>query len=990
MEKISYKNIQLITKILVKELFSGWRDWDKNKDFYLSKLFPSLLDETIKSNEFSNVFFFKEQEIVRKIKNITTKNELDCLENFLDKIYSDHCSIEDLITEVRALVKNGEFIKSDELFGLIKDLPRDTLSFHEYEKIKESRRLESIHEIEFLLKKFKFDKARSVYNSNKKIIPNYNFESYFTHLEKINKKQIYLDQLNEYFNKSLFLEADAFFEASHGLLSVNEYEEIKSIYIKQFFKNRFPLVNKLSNEQFLAIADTNQSLLLRARAGSGKTTTLSTKISYLINCEKIEKNKIVALCFNSSAAKNIIKKLHDDFNIEYREKENITTFHSLAGQISPLNVDEETLFDDRNPLGEQKLTSFVEQILNNKWKQHFHDLEKDEISDATNSIYGFLKKILVKIRYATYEHVVYAIAREYKRFDTDDEMDELRKRGILFGSKEHYLYRRNLSYITLDGKHVKSFGEKCIADYLFEHDIRYQYESNFRMNDHTYYPDFNLYNNKIIIEHWGIDEFDKNKKAPINWSKTWDDYVKEMGEKRAYWESYTKNTVGPTYKLLETNITQLRGGREVFEKIITNKLQDFGIINKKLPIDEIISRLSHNLKKEFSKKLVGYIQKAKQGQHSPGEMRQIIDRAGYSKHDKEYIFLILANIIYKQYEDQKKENKKIDFYDYLLNAEKAIITNDGNCILRSGINIREIKWLLIDEFQDFSPLFMALIKAIQKYNPSVRLFCVGDDWQAINSFAGSDVSIFNGFEKHFPINSAIKNLTVNWRSNQNIVNFGNKIMSGYGIESSVNLLNKERAIIEFKNINDGSIEINVTKDEFGIDTNVDVVLLRYLDRVVKIFDAYYQRLKENHEFKVLILSRTSFIKSKSYKLDDLIKNIKIYYLKKYPDEKQIIQVIFGKQIDEHGNEYCQMESKTAHQSKGLEANVVIVLEATNRRFPLIHPDYQLFEIFGDTLGGIEDEERRLFYVACTRTKSDLYLLYEEDFDKKKTLTEFYS
>jgi len=92
------------------------------------------LDETIKSNEFSNVFFFKEQEIVRKIKNITTKNELDCLENFLDKIYSDHCSIEDLITEVRALVKNGEFIKSDELFGLIKDLPRDTLSFHEYRK----------------------------------------------------------------------------------------------------------------------------------------------------------------------------------------------------------------------------------------------------------------------------------------------------------------------------------------------------------------------------------------------------------------------------------------------------------------------------------------------------------------------------------------------------------------------------------------------------------------------------------------------------------------------------------------------------------------------------------------------------------------------------------------------------------------------------------------------------------------------------------------
>ncbi|OHA97888.1 MAG: hypothetical protein A3E32_01575 [Candidatus Zambryskibacteria bacterium RIFCSPHIGHO2_12_FULL_38_37] len=771
---------------------------------------------------------------------------------------------------------------------------------------------------------------------------------------------------------------------------MEKYEELKSKCIKIFFEENFRKV-KLSDEQFLAVADISQNLLLRARAGSGKTTTLSLKIVYLIQCEKIDQNKIVSLCFNSAATRNIIKKLRDDFDIKYREKENIATFHSLAGQISPAEKGVETLFDDRDPLSKQKLTAFVEEILKKKWDEPFEELRNEEIINS-NGIFGFIKKFLVNVKYNTYKTIIYAIARADSRYDSDEEANELENKAILYGSKEYYLYRRNLSYITLDGKHVKSFGEKCIADYLFEHDIKYKYEPNFRMfssgREYTYHPDFELYEHKIIIEHWGIDEFDKQKMVPKHWLKTWDDYIKEMKEKRDYWVKVHKD-----YRLLQTNITQLRGGREEFESTISDELKKYNILNEKLPLDKIMEKISHDLRSKFSEKVVQYIQKAKQDECTPEIMKHKIDGEHYSKYSKVNIFLCLANVIYTEYEKNKINNHKIDFYDYLSNAVEEITNKHGNCILRSGVNINEIEWLLIDEFQDFSPLFMALVKVIQKYNPKVKLFCVGDDWQAINSFAGSDVELFNEFEREFPVNSAVKDLTINWRSNHTIVNLGNRIMTNHGIESNADPKNREVGIIEHRNINEEHnhnirrFNIKEVKAEFGIDTDIDVVLLRYLDHTVKIIDTYLKSLKDDKEFKVLILSRKSKVKQDTLK--DFIKRIEVIFVRKYPDDKNKIKVLFDKQTDKKENEYQQVESKTAHQSKGLEANVVIVLEATNRCFPLIHPDSLLFEIFGDTLDKIEDEERRLFYVACTRAKSDLYLLYEEDFDKKKTLTEFY-
>jgi DNA helicase-4 len=87
-------------------------------------------------------------------------------------------------------------------------------------------------------------------------------------------------------------------------------------------------------------------------------------------------------------------------------------------------------------------------------------------------------------------------------------------------------------------------------------------------------------------------------------------------------------------------------------------------------------------------------------------------------------------------------------------------------------------------------------------------------------------------------------------------------------------------------------------------------------------------------------------------------------------------------FQEHIRTYLPKEQRgrvtvsTTHKYKGLEASAVIVLDAVVRSYPLIHPHWVFLRVFGDSLDRIEDDERRFFYVALTRTKKSLVLLTE--------------
>ena len=117
-------------------------------------------------------------------------------------------------------------------------------------------------------------------------------------------------------------------------------------------------------------------------------------------------------------------------------------------------------------------------------------------------------------------------------------------------------------------------------------------------------------------------------------------------------------------------------------------------------------------------------------------------------------FLHIANNLYRRYQQALADCKKIDFDDLMHAAIERVHQSKGECQIRIEddhfIALNELRWIMIDEYQDFSRLSYDLIDAIRAYNRQVNLFCVGDSWQAINAFAGSDLRYFDGFSTVIP------------------------------------------------------------------------------------------------------------------------------------------------------------------------------------------------------------------------------------------------
>ena len=318
-------------------------------------------------------------------------------------------------------------------------------------------------------------------------------------------------------------------------------------------------------------------------------------------------------------------------------------------------------------------------------------------------------------------------------------------------------------------------------------------------------------------------------------------------------------------------------------------------------------------------------------------------RLGYQIY-KKYVEILNSNnnsnafSIYNDY--------SYDFNQLIYECSKRIQNGDLDN------KLVELKWILIDEYQDFSRLFDYLINSILGRNKNIKLFCVGDDWQAINRFAGSDLKYFQTFLTRYN-NSQLLNIRTNYRSENHIVQFANRFMDKCGMFGE-----RPRSHIMNKGL---SNEVDITDLYIG-KFDDDNIYLKFLQENEhnKIEKAKYLKfcadiIKENQNKKVMVLSRGNFILGKE--LDEF--NI---VLKKICSEFMNVE-------DYNHN----VMVKTVHKSKGEEADVVIVLNVNAGVFPVFNSNNDLFEIFGhSTIDSIEDEER-LYYVALTRAKQSLYV-----------------
>ena len=272
-------------------------------------------------------------------------------------------------------------------------------------------------------------------------------------------------------------------------------------------------------------------------------------------------------------------------------------------------------------------------------------------------------------------------------------------------------------------------------------------------------------------------------------------------------------------------------------------------------------------------------------------------------------------------------------------------------IERVGRNNKlNFEYIIIDEYQDISKDRYELTKKIAKKNNS-KIVAVGDDWQAIYGFSGSRVEYTYNFLKYFE-GAKLFRITKTYRNSQSLVNY------------SGNFVMKNNFQIKKKLISDKEIykPVRFVKFEDGKE-------YEYLKRLI---------LEINRNFPnehILILGRTNKIINSCFDDNELIDSV-------------------GTKIKYLGYEDIDIDAMTIHKSKGLTSDEVILI-GLDQNFP--HSINSLFWL--DSLFRPVEmdepipfaEERRLFYVALTRTKKYVYLLVNENKEKRSTfINEIYS
>ena len=874
---------------LLKKLAILWQnDFTENKKFYTEKLMPMII-----SGDFSKITN-AEKKIILKIKENFTHNEWQNLEKLLLKTFNNlniDSANEDIFKLAENYIKNNKFINFENLFQENKNiLKRFEGKYEQYLKIY----IEKVKNNVAKLSIKNFQNAVSYFYKEAKILPERKKIGLGIFIEEIENL---INILKEY----RFKDADEFFQ-TRKLFEPGIYEDLKKNYVLKYFKNK-----NIDEQKALAISSIKENILLKARAGSGKTSTICLKTLLLKEKYNIKPEEILILAFNKDAKTKIREDLYEKYGFENKNFQNAKTFHSFAKSI----------YNDKKIIEKNKRKELIKQAIETV-------LEKEEYKKYFYEFYKSSLEIPIK-----------------KEINIEDN------------SKITFL--KDLSQITMKGEIVKSFGEKYIADFLFEYGINYEYEKTIvfdkeakealNIDDgwNVYRPDFYITQGKkeFYLEHWGIDENALNSdyfggKGVINDISK---YIRNMYIKRRYFKK--KNI-----PLIETwaSDSQIR---EDFEIILKRTLKKFGIKLKKQSEKELFQKIKELNLKSFYKTIESFISTVKKSKFDNNFIEKKLSCENLSKRTK--IFLKTGYEIYLEYQNLLKEKGLIDFDDLINGACEKIFKSKGECVFEyenKKITVNSLKYILIDEYQDFSKLFFDLILAIKCFNNNVKIFATGDDFQAINGFAGSNLYYFSNFKKLFN-NSEIYTLTNNYRSYKKIINTSNTFMAKKGICSALS-----------KSVKKGEgevLKINIDKTYINKDNPSDLAFSFKKDAgkiKAKYLKTIHRLIRLNPDKNFLILSRLNKISGS---------NLDIFSYK----------LLRMRTIDKN-----KIRFMTIHKSKGLEADIVVILRTINGIIPFIHPDYEIMSALNKSFREILDEEYRLFYVALTRAKEKVYILTE--------------
>ena len=534
----------------------------------------------------------------------------------------------------------------------------------------------------------------------------------------------------------------------------------------------------------------------------------------------------------------------------------------------------------------------------------------------------YLQEVIAQLRDdpETWKKVRSFILRHLKNYKPENEFKNL---------NDYVAYTRNVELRALSGDLVKSFAELDIANFLFLKGVKFEYEPRYPHERKRYLPDFFLPDFNIYIEHFGIDR--EGNAAPFINSVI---YRQDMEWKR---NTHRNNKT----KLIETFTWQK--SENVLLDALHAKLKAASVKYSPLSEDEVFEALQKTgYTTQLGKLLSTFLSHYKSNQLTQEETR---NRALSSKEKTRALsFLDVFEVFYERYQRKLSEYPvEIDFNDMISMATR-IVDEDRFTI--------PWKYIIVDEFQDISVGRYLLLSAFLQCRDDLKFFAVGDDWQSINRFAGSDISIMSNFRNFFG-RATVAKLNKTFRFNSRIAEVSGRFIQKNPRQIRKSLSTKDTA---------SSPQIFVHWKKGG-----------------------EQYSKEEWNDLQDILDRLE--KSENFAGDSI--QILARYNHLLPSDRHI-KILQGKSSSRI------LKPSTIHGYKGLEADIVILLGLTADKFGFpseIVDDPLLNIVLAVAENYPHAEERRLFYVSLTRAKKQVHLvadrskpslfaseLYDENYD----------
>ena len=678
----------------------------------------------------------------------------------------------------------------------------------------------------------------------------------------------------------------------------------------------------LTQEQRRACVSDAAATLVLAGAGTGKTSTLTGRVAFLLANDLASPEEILCLAFARAAALEIQDRLHrrlaDRLSVDGFVA---STFHSLGLQIV-------TQVEQKRP----QITCFCTQP---ETVRRFLDEQIRQCMERSDDYARLL------IEYFASVEPRLSLSGEYVSRDAYLASFASRPLRSLRGE----LMRNPLECLVANAFSLLGFVYHYLAHYPQEVYLtkRMPYRASF------FLPDIHVY----------VDVFDyvEQNDAPLEVRqlavRLSDIHHRYGTQYIQLWESSTSAAdIGSLIQYLNRTLHQQRGHLNSFPDVpvtgpaVEKANSDANAWWKKslVSASDCLSMLMGSERWEALLEMLADLLPL----YRLAKTRADIVNAGSGTNAwsdpavermNRYVLSMLEPLVHA-YDAYIRDRGEIDFDGMISRATQYV--KEG----RFQIPWRDI---LIDEFQDISSHRYALIAAMLAQQPGIRLFCVGDDWQAIYRFAGSDIRYCTQFGERVHPQFRLIPLSCTFRFNQDLCQISSRFLMKNAFQNSKKLYAVKPG---------GVPVITIAIQAQGLPS----ILSRLQEEASKAASVRSDRIDAASnsnaavcqlKFTVLILARFSHL---------------------LPAQSLLTE--FGRRYP-----MLQIQSSTVHASKGLEADYVLILnmEQGVYGFPSEKPIDPVREQF---LPPQEDfafaDERRLFYVAMTRARKRLWLLVPDE------------